>query len=181
MIAQLLAQGADLGEHLNADEIALTLQNRDAVSSARAQEIVRERRDAALAEGRDYSWETVMSHPSHLEHLQLAREAGYEIRLFYVATEDPRVSIGRVSERVARGGHDVPQDRIIQRYHRSIEQLPRAILSSDHARIFDNSSATAPLQLIARLDGNVFETPLAFDDLPLWFRPTILEMYRHRA
>ena len=51
-----------------------------------------------------------MSHPSHVEHLRAAREAGYEVRLFYVATEDPANNI--VLERRGRG-HDVPEDRIV--------------------------------------------------------------------
>lgn len=42
-----------------------------------------------------------MSHPSHVEHLRAAREAGYEVRLFYVATEDPANNI--VLERRGRG------------------------------------------------------------------------------
>ena len=181
LIAQLLTQGADLGEHLNADVIAKTLGAPSEEVSRRAQAIVRERRDELLRADRDYSWETVMSHPSHVEHLLAARGAGYRTSLLFVATEDPRVSLGRIAERVEVGGHDVPVDRVVDRWAKSIGLLPRALLTAHRARVFDNGNADRPFQLVATLDDEVFETAAPVEQLPIWFRPTIAEMYRHQA
>ena len=181
LIAQLLAQGADLGEHLNADVIAKSLGPPSEDVSRRAQAIVRDRREELLLANRDYSWETVMSHPSHIEHLLAARRAGYRTSLLFVATEDPRVNLGRIAERVEVGGHDVPGDRVMDRWVKSIGLLPRALLTAHRARVFDNGNADRPFQLVATLDDEVFETAAPVERLPIWFRPTIAEMYRHQA
>lgn len=151
LIAALRSQGVELGEYFNADDIAVTLIG-DPVEVAReAQEIVRSRRAKALADGIDHSFETVMSHVSHIDYMRLARAKGFEIRLYFVATDKPDINVGRVANRVVRGGHDVPADRIVSRYHRCLANLPSAIAASDRAAIFDNSQVGQPHRLIAKI------------------------------
>ena len=149
LISKLLAEGIALGEYLNADDIAANLTGPPDEIAREAQQIVRDRRIAALREGRDHSFETVMSHVSHIDYMHEARLAGFEVRLFFVATEDPVINLGRVDNRVTHGGHGVPADRVVARYHRSIGNLPAAMLASDQCRIFDNSSADRPLRRLA--------------------------------
>ena len=172
---------AALARETPSDVVARAFGTASEENARRAQEIVRERRADCLKEARDYSWETVMSHSSHIEHLLAARQAGYTATMLYVATEDPRVSIGRVAERVGAGGHDVPEDRVAKRWRRSIGLLPRALLIVHRARIFDNGSESRPFKLVASLDHEVFETSVPLEKLPIWFRPTVAEMYRHQA
>lgn len=173
--------GFDFGDHLNADDIARTLGPPTVENNRRAQEIVREKRDQALAEYRDYSWESVMSHPTHLEHLVAARRAGYEVELLYVATEHPLVNVGRVADRVVIGEHDVPRGKILSRYTKSIAQLPRAMLISHRARVFDNSYRDADsYRLIATRRGEYFEAEPP-NKLPQWFRPVLDYMEHHQA
>ncbi len=62
-----------------------------------------------------------------------------------MATESPEININRVANRVDDGGHDVAQDKIVERYYRSLELLPSAIAASDRAYIFDNSGEKAVL------------------------------------
>ena len=45
-----------------------------------------------------------------------AKEKGYFVRCYYVLTADPAINVLRVKSRVAAGGHDVPEDKIISRY-----------------------------------------------------------------
>ncbi len=86
-----------------------------------------------------FTLETVMSHPSKVNLLADAQTRGYRTYLYYVATNDPAINIARVKTRVARGGHDVPADRITDRYHRFLSLLMEAIRYSNRAYIFDNS------------------------------------------
>jgi predicted ABC-type ATPase len=58
-------------------------------------------------------------------------------------------SVRRVSQRVANGGHDVPRQKIIDRYHRVMSLLPQAIRSVDRALLFDNSDELTGATLIA--------------------------------
>ncbi|MEY2926329.1 MAG: hypothetical protein RL367_806 [Pseudomonadota bacterium] len=171
LIARLRASNRLPGHYLNADDNALTLSGTPENVSRQAQEIVREGRRQALSAGSDYCFETVMSHPSHIEHMQAARKAGFETRLCFVATEGPVINRSRVANRVVHCGHDVPPDRIEARYHRCLALLPAAIQACHHCLIFDNSKPEAPLRLLAEVeraqlrysDGN---SPV---DLPFWW------------
>lgn len=86
-----------------------------------------------------FTFETVMSATDKIELLKFAQQLGYRTYLYYIATDDPEINITRVKQRVSQGGHDVPQDKIISRYYRSLKQLPAAIKASNRAYIFDNS------------------------------------------
>ena len=184
LIASLLESGVDLGEYLNADDIARDMvvlgepsRTSPALGSAAisqaAQVEVRDRRDRAMAERRDHSFETVMSHPSHIAYLADARAAGFTVVLYFVATDDPRINVGRVANRVARGGHAVPADRIVARYHRCLANLPAASAVADGGGIFDNGNPADPLRLLARIEkGSVvpFAPPA---DYPLWWQDAL--------
>jgi len=90
-----------------------------------------------------FTFETVMSAPDKIELLQAAQQLGYRTYLYYIATDDVSINQMRVKQRVAIGGHDVPEDKIVSRYHRSLKQLPQAIKASNRAYIFDNSGTEA--------------------------------------
>ena len=151
LIAALRSHGVEFGQYFNADDIAVTLVG-DPVEVAReAQEVVRSKRAKALADGIDHSFETVMSHVSHIDYMRSARSRGFEVRLYFVATDKPEINVGRVANRVVHGGHDVPTDRIVSRYHRCLANLPSAIAASDRAAIFDNSQVGQSHRLIAKI------------------------------
>lgn len=80
-----------------------------------------------------------MSHPDKIEMLRGAQDIGYRTYLYYIATEDPEINISRVRNRVKMGGH-LPEDKIIMRYHSSLNLLMEAVQVTNRAYIFDNSS-----------------------------------------
>lgn len=174
LVSEMLSRGANLGAHFNADEIAKGLAGTPERVSLEAQIEVRRRREAALQARIDYSWETVMSHESHIEHLAEAKIAGYKVRVIYVAIDKPLGNIFRVRERVQNGGHHVPEEAIAKRYFKSIENLSAAMVVSDQARVFDNSFAFDPFRPVARYDVGIL-TPLMIP-CPDWFEPTYREM-----
>lgn len=83
--------------------------------------------------------ETVFSHPSKLALMQEARVAGFAVVLLVVCVNDPRQLLGRVAQRVAEGGHDVPSDRILARYPRTLKHLQQAVALTDLALLYDTS------------------------------------------
>jgi predicted ABC-type ATPase len=89
---------------------------------------------------KSFTFETVMSSIDKVELLKIAKKSGYRTYLYYIAINDPIINISRVKQRVKSGGHDVPEDKIISRYTRSLENLHKAIKQSNRAYIFDNSS-----------------------------------------
>ena len=137
----LRSTGFDLGEYINADDIAAELVGDPAEVSRTAQRLAEEARQSCLARGVSFAFETVMSHPSKVEFLKQAKTLGYFNILFFVGVEDPRINVDRVAQRVAEGGHDVPTDRIVHRYERTMALLPQAVYASDRTVLFDNSYA----------------------------------------
>jgi predicted ABC-type ATPase len=86
----------------------------------------------------------------------------FEVRLTYVVLDSVERNIERVRLRVAKGGHAVPEDKIVARYARSLEQLPWFLEQADRALLYDNSGAS--LQLIGVKQEGTIE--LKSDALP---------------
>jgi predicted ABC-type ATPase len=174
LIEYLMRQGVDFGKYINADDIAREQKLVGDTGSLKAQQLADELRDQCLHSGKSFSFETVMSHESKVQFMQKARATGFTIQLYFVATGDPLVNVGRVRTRVASGGHDVPEDRIVARYHRTIALLPAAMLASDRAVIFDNSIASdvdETMRLRPVIESHFFDDKLRIIPLPpvpLW-------------
>uniref|UniRef100_Q07PA5 Zeta toxin domain-containing protein n=1 Tax=Rhodopseudomonas palustris (strain BisA53) TaxID=316055 RepID=Q07PA5_RHOP5 len=170
----LIEEGAELGTYINADQIAAKLDLPEPLRSKRAQAIADLERDRCLSGGVSFSFETVMSHPSKIDVMIRANEAGYEVTLYFVCTSEPNINIARVANRVRRGGHDVPKDRIVSRYHRTLGLLSDAALAAAHTILFDNSSLSGadqkkglrPVGEVVR-DGNNYAVTLDAD-VPEW-------------
>ena len=121
-----------------------------------------------------FSFETVMSHPDKVQVLQAARLAGFRTYLYYVATIDPEINVARVRLRVSQGGHDVPQDKIVDRYARSLELLREAIRHTDRAYFFDNSAAE-PWFFAEVTAGRIIE--LQSNEMPKWFKIAVYDKF----
>ena len=125
-------------EYINADDIKAAVKCSDMEAAKEAER----QREAHLAEGTDFCFETVMSTDRNLKLLQRARAKGYFIRCYYVLTADPEINVCRVRARVAEGGHDVPADKIIERYRRALGLVKDVVAVSDVCHIYDNSEET---------------------------------------
>ncbi|MBH1962837.1 MAG: zeta toxin family protein [Comamonadaceae bacterium] len=98
-------------------------------------------RQELLHEGKTFTFETVMSHRSKIDFMRKARAHGYRIYLYFMATDDPAINIDRVHRRVLQGGHSVPDDKVKDRYYKSIGLMTEACEVAHRAYIFDNSGA----------------------------------------
>jgi predicted ABC-type ATPase len=136
----ILREHVNLGIYVNPDEIAKALTGGDELSRAReAQQRAVQQREELLLEGRSMTYESVMSHPSHLAFLKRAKAAGYRTYLYFIGVEDPDINKDRVKEREKSGGHGVPEEKIAPRYYRTMAQLFDACLLVNRAYVFDNS------------------------------------------
>ena len=113
-----------------------------------------------------FTVETVMSHSSKLDFIREAREKGFRIYLYYVATSSPDINVGRVATRVEKGGHDVSKEKIVSRYYRSLGFLREAVLLSDRAYVFDNS--TSSYKWIAEYDASNSSLAFKEKEIPAW-------------
>lgn len=128
-------------------------------------------RRTLLAQGRTFTFETVMSSPDKIDFMREAQELGYRTYLYFVATDDPEINISRVKLRVSQGGHDVPEHLIRSRYVRSIGLLDQACRVANRAYVFDNSGEAHEL-LVELVDGEELRIHAA--QLPAWFTGTTL-------
>lgn len=125
-----------ISPYLNADE----LQKRLGVDNHEAAVRVTAWREASIACLVDFTFETVLSTDRNLRLLEQAKEAGYFIRCSFVLTADPALNVKRVETRVRAGGHDVPVDKIISRYYKSLAQIPPLRGICDRLNIYDNTT-----------------------------------------
>lgn len=137
-----------------------------------AQIIARYLREALFQQGEKFSFETVFSHPSNLDIMRKARAEGYKVYLYFVSTESPEINKLRVKARVAKGGHAVPEERIVARYYRSLELLFEASQLCHQVFYFDNSTDGNDSRQIAHFkleQGRKIWSPMITEDLPVWF------------
>ena len=130
-------------------------------------------RTAYLTRGLNFTVETVFSHPSKLRFLESARKAGYRIYLYLIATEDPKLNIRRVKQRVDLGGHDVPQEKIISRYTLCLDNFYDSLEFAYRAYFWDNSACQ--MRLFAELKPDHSLETLDDGPVPNWFFNNILK------
>jgi len=138
---EVLKRHVNLGVYINPDEIAKTLTGDELFRAKQAQQIAIQQREQLLCEGQSMTYESVMSHPSHLDFLNRAKEANYRTYLYFIGVESPGISKDRVKKREKSGGHSVPEEKIVPRYDRTMNQLSEACLLVDRAYIFDNTQS----------------------------------------
>lgn len=140
--------------YLNADDLARGSELGPVDSAREAQATVRTTKEALLHNRESITYETVMSHESHVAFMRRARKAGYFVRLIFVTTDDPAINVQRVANRVAQGGHSVPNNKIVQRYHRVMsEQLLPALLTANEALLYDTTYLNLGTQVVAHVRG----------------------------
>jgi predicted ABC-type ATPase len=97
------------------------------------------RQESLLAQGVDFAIETTLSGNRELALMRRARDAGYKVTLVYVGVDTPTTTLGRIAQRVARGGHMVPAVDAARRFTRSLSHLATTLTMVDRAFVLDNT------------------------------------------
>ena len=139
LIKHLQAQNIDVGIYINADDIAAGLTGSYDERVLMAQQMAKEQREKCVQSGLSFTFETVMSHSSKLEFFASAALKEFITVLYFISTSDPGVNVERVNQRVQTGGHDVPEDKILSRYVRTMALFPLALKIAERAFVYDNS------------------------------------------
>lgn len=138
-------------EILNPDAFALRLADGGVATSdqnlAAAQQ-VEAQLTQTIEQGGSIGVETVLSSGKYRPLVDTAIAHGYRVLLHYVILARPDLHVARVGQRVAQGGHDIPPDKIADRYRRSLEQLPWFAQRATRAFIWDNSYMGTSLGMI---------------------------------
>lgn len=199
----LISKNIPLGQYLNPDDIAKYIDLNKIIKSTSAalpvdkillsnfskdfetyfaamsaQAIAIGLRNDWLESGLSLTYESVMSHNSHLDFVEKALDLGFEPYLYYICTSSPEINQARVAQRVSGGGHDVPTDKIISRYKASLSLLHEMVTKCRRAYFFDNSSEMHLHFAEATPDGylDIYENVFNKID-PNWFVESVLKKW----
>ena len=155
-------------------DISLTLAN------AHAWQIGKSLLEQAIAGGRDYRFETTLGGRTIAQLLEKAARSGHRLRIWFCGLASPELHLRRVQSRVALGGHDIPEDKIRERWNRSRENLVRLLPLIDHLRIYDNSADADPAEglkpepvLLLEMKRGTITAPADLSGAPEWAKPVI--------
>jgi len=95
--------------------------------------------ERAIAERLSFAFETTLGGQTITALLDSALSAGAEVRVWYVGLRSAELHIARVRARAAKGGHDIPEARIHERYDRSRLNLIHLMPKLTELRVYDNS------------------------------------------
>jgi predicted ABC-type ATPase len=112
------------------------------VTTALREQLVRVRESFVLA--------TVFPNPvgDKLAFLKEAVRSGYTVVVCYIGIDGPETSEQRVAMRVSQGGHDVPSDRLVSRFPRTLSNLQAAIAALPFVWVFDNQDLRRPFRRV---------------------------------
>lgn len=100
----------------------------------------------AVARGESFAFETTLAGLGYVRHIRDWRAKGYHVSLFFLRLPEPQTAIVRVAERVAQGGHDVPEPVIRRRFAAGLRNLERAYKPVvDAWAVYDNAGPTPVL------------------------------------
>jgi len=117
-----------------------------------------------VRESRSFAIETTLAGNWTNSVIRTALEQSFFTRLFYICVDNPERSIQRVRERVAQGGHDVPDSDVRRRYARSLGNAGRILKIVHQGLVFDNSGAE-PRPVFEMRRGRLFNMA---DETPAW-------------
>lgn len=139
----LLPRYADCRNFVNADLIAQGISPFAPESAGfRAGRLLVNEISNFARQNADFGFETTLSGRAHVHLIRNLKRQGYQVSIFFLWPMSLDVSLSRIEERVAGGGHDVPKPVVRRRFDRSIKNfLVHYRPLADSWILFDNSGA----------------------------------------
>jgi len=177
-------------EYFNPDEAAaqiLTVNQHISIEEAQSAAWYEGKRllERAIAERLDYAFETTLGGNTIAALLEQAMSSEVEVRLWYVALSSLDLHVERVHARVARGGHNIPEERIRERYTSSLINLIHLMPKLTELRVYDNSLDADPNDgerpephLIVHVDHGKVVSMCELALTPDWAKPLVVAALR---
>ncbi len=183
----LRASGA---EYFNPDEYARQLRTRESLPHEKANAVAwaygKGKLEEAIAKGTDFTFESTLGGKTITDLLIHAVGKGQALDIWFAGLESVDLHLQRVAQRVAQGGHAIPEADIRKRWIGSHENIIRLIPFVRTLRVFDNSREVAageepePELLLSIEDGELaYPGPENLSTTPGWAKPIVAAAYRH--
>jgi predicted ABC-type ATPase len=98
----------------------------------------------AIDERANFAFETTLGGKTMTALLEQAAMAGLAVHVWFVGLTGVELHIDRVRRRVAKGGHDIPVEKIRQRFQNSRLNLIRLLPHLAELHLYDNSVEADP-------------------------------------
>jgi predicted ABC-type ATPase len=140
------------------------------IGAYEAAEVAESIRQERFERRESFIFETVFSDPvaEKIAFLEQAAQVGYTVVLFFIGISSPDVSVDRVGMRVLEGGHGVPEEKLVARFPRTMENLRLAMLRLPLVLVYDNDDLRDPHRFcLAAGGGKVMERS---EPVPEWLQ-----------
>lgn len=116
-----------------------------------AAELAGSLRRQLVGQRESFIFETVLSDPvgDKIQFLKETEQDGYTVVLVFIGLATPEISDTRVAMRAAGGGHDVPRNKLFERFPRTLANLKKALSELANVLVFDHSDLACGYRLIA--------------------------------
>ncbi len=121
--------------------------------------------DECLEKGTSFTQETTLSGARTERTIRRAKDLGYTIRLYYIGLDTVEESLGRIQNRVAKGGHNILREDVERRFSTRFADVLRVLPYCDEARFFDNDNGF--VEVAEYRNGELFPRVA---DPPRWLR-----------
>ena len=162
---EFLPEYAKCPHFVNADFIAQGLSPfSQQFSSIKAGKLVLEQIKEFMRKNADFGFETTLSGKTFIKHFNSLKKKGYRLHLFFLWIPSSQLAIARIKDRVAEGGHHVPDVDVKRRFERSIVNFFNIYVPLLNSWMLFNNSAVRP-KVIAKknnahidiFNGNLFK------------------------
>jgi predicted ABC-type ATPase len=178
-------------EYFNPDEQARLLRSKEPnLSREKANAISwaygKAKLEEAIATGSDFTFESTLGGKTITKLLIDAAQKSHQIDIWFVGLASVELHLQRVAQRVAKGGHPIPEADIRKRWIGSHENIIRLIPFVTTLRVFDNSAEVAmggapePALLLSIEEGELtYPGPDQLHGTPEWAKAIIAAAYKH--
>lgn len=148
--------------------------------NSRAWHLGRDLLELAIENDDDYAFETTLGGQSITRLLLEAAERDRKLSVFYCGLTSVELHLERVAARVARGGHDIPEDKIRARWKTSILNMMTLLPLCYKLAVWDNSEPAdslgpQPVKLFSMTEGRFDPDGHPNSDMPNWAKPLASE------
>jgi len=146
-----LPNDASCTTFINADLIAAGLSPfRPEAAALHAMRLMVEAMRECVDKHADFSIETTLAGRSYVGLIKDWQAKGYRVKLIFLRLPSPEMALARVRQRVAMGGHHVPDDIIRRRFQQGWLNFQSVYSPLVNARAVYDSSGPAPTLLEER-------------------------------
>ena len=172
--------------YFNPDEATRRIQQTTGCSEEEANSLAwqegKEMLESAIRNRTDHSFESTLGGNTIPKLLEKAAQSGLDVRVWYVGLGSVEQHMARIRARVAAGGHDIPEEKIRERWDGSRRNIIALMPYLTELRVFDNSregdaaagTFPAPKLLLHWSNGAIVAPSAdALQRTPEWAKPII--------